>query len=87
MGDDDGGKLFTPEEYEEYKRRVLPQRLKNRLYVSFGVPGGIDCKLIGPETECFCTHRYLITHEIRHPSPIHATTHTDVHDKAHLGVM
>jgi hypothetical protein len=24
VGDDDGGKLFTPEEYEEYKRRVLP---------------------------------------------------------------
>lgn len=58
VGDDDGGKLFTPEEYEEYKRKVLPQRIKNRLYVSFGVPGGIDCKLIGPETQCFCTHRY-----------------------------
>jgi hypothetical protein len=24
VGDDDGGKLFTPEEYDEYKRRVLP---------------------------------------------------------------
>jgi hypothetical protein len=24
VGDDDGGKLFTPEEYEAYKRRVLP---------------------------------------------------------------
>ncbi|CAF4338432.1 unnamed protein product, partial [Rotaria sordida] len=24
VGDDDGGQLFTPEEYEEYKRRVLP---------------------------------------------------------------
>lgn len=24
VGDDDGGKLFTPEEYEEYKRQVLP---------------------------------------------------------------
>ena len=24
MGDDDGGKLFTPEEYEQYKKRVLP---------------------------------------------------------------
>ncbi|CAG5890923.1 unnamed protein product, partial [Menidia menidia] len=58
VGDDDGGKLFTPEQYEEYKRRVLPQRVKNRLYVSFGVPGGIDCKLIGPETQCFCSHRY-----------------------------
>ena len=24
VGDDDGGKLFTPEEYEEYKRKVVP---------------------------------------------------------------
>ncbi|XP_041665715.1 protein FAM221A [Cheilinus undulatus] len=58
VGDDDGGKLFTPEQYEEYKRKKIPQRMKNRLYVSFGVPGFIDCKLIGPETQCFCTHRY-----------------------------
>ncbi|XP_026155441.1 protein FAM221A isoform X2 [Mastacembelus armatus] len=58
VGEDDKGRLFTPEQYEEYKRKVLPQRMKNRLYVSFGVPGGIDCKLIGPETQCFCTHRY-----------------------------
>nr|XP_057903825.1 protein FAM221A [Doryrhamphus excisus] len=58
VGDDDGGELFTPEQYEEYKRKILPQRIQNRLYVSFGVPGGIDCKLIGPETQCFCAHRY-----------------------------
>nr|XP_040044292.1 protein FAM221A [Gasterosteus aculeatus aculeatus] len=58
VGDDDGGQLFTPEEYEEYKKRMLPQRAKNRLYVSVGVPGGIDCKLVGPETPCFCSHRY-----------------------------
>lgn len=57
VGDDDGGKLFTPEQYEEYKRKVLPRHVQNRLYVSFGVPGGIDCKQIGPETQCFCTHR------------------------------
>lgn len=24
VGDDDGGTLFTPEEYESYKKRVLP---------------------------------------------------------------
>jgi len=24
VGDDDGGKVFSPEEYEEYKKRVLP---------------------------------------------------------------
>ncbi|XP_047461347.1 protein FAM221A [Mugil cephalus] len=58
VGDDDGGELFTPEQYEAYKRNVLPQRVKNRLYVSFGVPGEIDCKVVGPETQCFCTHRY-----------------------------
>lgn len=57
VGDDDGGKLFTPEEYEEYKRKVLPMRLQNRLYVSWRSPTGMDCKLVGPETLCFCTHR------------------------------
>ncbi|XP_075413687.1 protein FAM221A isoform X1 [Tenrec ecaudatus] len=58
VGEDDGGKLFTPEEYEEYKRKVLPARLQNRLYVSWRSPTGMDCKLVGPETLCFCTHRY-----------------------------
>lgn len=57
MGDDDGEKLFTPEQYEEYRKKMFSQRLKNRLYVSYGVPGSTDCKLIGPETQCFCAHR------------------------------
>ncbi|XP_074543592.1 protein FAM221A [Halichoeres trimaculatus] len=58
VGDDDGGILFTPQQFEEYKKKVISKRMKNRLYASFGVPGGIDCKLIGPETQCFCAHRY-----------------------------
>ncbi|KAG8443010.1 hypothetical protein GDO86_011723 [Hymenochirus boettgeri] len=58
VGEDDGGKLFTPEEYEEYKKTVLPMRLQNRLYVSWRSPSGMDCKLVGPETPCFCNHRY-----------------------------
>ncbi|XP_039198028.1 protein FAM221A isoform X1 [Crotalus tigris] len=58
VGEDDGGKLFTPEEYEQYKKQVLPIRLQNRLYVSWRSPTGIDCKLVGPETLCFCSHRY-----------------------------
>ncbi|XP_077973218.1 protein FAM221A-like isoform X2 [Styela clava] len=58
VGDDDNGKLFTPEEYEEYKRKVLPLRSKNRLYVSWSNSQGMDCKIIGPETKCFCQHRY-----------------------------
>ncbi|XP_071478446.1 protein FAM221A-like [Diadema antillarum] len=58
VGDDDGGTLFTPKQYEDYKKRVLPARMKNRLFVSWTSPTGMDCKLIGPETKCFCQHRY-----------------------------
>ncbi|XP_069133580.1 protein FAM221A-like isoform X1 [Argopecten irradians] len=58
VGDDDGGKMFTPEEFEDYKKNVLPKRMKNRLYTSWSSPTGMDCKLIGPETPCFCKHRY-----------------------------
>lgn len=58
VGEDDGGKMFTPEEFEEYKKKMLPQRMKNRLYTAHAGPTGMDCKLIGPETLCFCKHRY-----------------------------
>ena len=59
VGDDDGGNLFTPDEFEEYKKKVLPLRIANRLFVSWTAPNGMDCKLVGPETMCFCNHRYL----------------------------
>ncbi|KAK0068340.1 protein FAM221A [Biomphalaria pfeifferi] len=58
VGDDDGGQLFTQDEYEAYKKKVIPQRIKNRLYTCFSNQSGMDCKLVGPETPCFCTHRY-----------------------------
>ncbi|XP_002126539.2 protein FAM221A-like [Ciona intestinalis] len=58
VGDDDHGRLFSPEEYEAYKKKVLPMRMENRLYVSWSNPEGMDCKLVGPETLCFCQHRY-----------------------------
>ncbi|CAH1797729.1 unnamed protein product [Owenia fusiformis] len=58
VGDDDGGKTFTQEEYDNYKKKVLPMRMKNRLFTSWSNPDGMDCKMIGPETPCFCTHRY-----------------------------
>ena len=58
VGDDDGGTPFTEKQYKEYKKRVLPQRLKNRLFVSWTNPEGMDCIQVGPETECFCRHRY-----------------------------
>jgi len=58
VGDDDGGTLFTPEQYEKYKKEVIPKRLKNRLFVSWVNPDGMDCKCVGPETLCRCGHRY-----------------------------
>jgi len=58
VGDDDGGVMFTPEQYEKYKREVIPKRLKNRLFVSWVNPDGMDCKCVGPETLCRCGHRY-----------------------------
>ena len=73
VGDDDNGKLFSPEEYEDYKRKVVPQRIKNRLYVSWTNPNGMDCKLIGPETQCFCQHRYK-QHKTDFDGPVTSTS-------------
>ncbi|KAI3385864.1 hypothetical protein SNEBB_006474 [Seison nebaliae] len=57
VGDDDNGKLFTPEEFEAYKQQHKDRAL-NRLYVSWTNSKGMDCKLVGPETPCFCGHKY-----------------------------
>ena len=37
------------------------KRLKNRLYVSWTNSTGMDCILVGPETPCFCQHRYFFS--------------------------
>eukprot|EP00116_Pleurobrachia_bachei_P000016 sb/3460278/ len=60
VGDDVGDDLMSPEQFEEYKRTVVPERMKNRLYLSWRVTANapVDCELIGPETNCHCQHRY-----------------------------
>jgi len=68
VGDDDGGTPFSPSEYQAYLRDVVPMRIKNRLYVSWQNPSGMDCKLIGPETKCLCQCRYK-AHESDVPDP------------------
>ena len=61
VGDDDGGVLFTPEQYKRYKQKMIPQRMRNRLFVSWAAsPDGIECKMVGPETMCFCQHRLVL---------------------------
>ena len=58
VGDDDRGKLFTEAEYEAYKKKWIPIRMKNRIYIAWhNSDEDMDCKLIGPETLCFCGHR------------------------------
>ncbi|CAJ0966203.1 unnamed protein product, partial [Ranitomeya imitator] len=75
VGEDDGGKMFTPEEYEAYKKTVLPTRAQNRLFVSWRSPTGIDCKLVGPETPCFCTHSHTSWIYEPHVMDLRATRH------------
>jgi len=57
VGDDDGGKLMTDKEFEAYKKKVAESR-KNHLYVYWVNIKGYDCKAIGPESMCFCGHRF-----------------------------
>ncbi len=57
VGNDDNGKMMSEAEFEEYKKKVRGARA-NRLYVSWRNTKGIDCKMIGPSSTCFCGHRY-----------------------------
>eukprot|EP00746_Dinoflagellata_sp_MGD_P138706 gnl/MRDRNA2_/MRDRNA2_72301_c0_seq1.p1 gnl/MRDRNA2_/MRDRNA2_72301_c0~~gnl/MRDRNA2_/MRDRNA2_72301_c0_seq1.p1 ORF type:complete len:396 (-),score=56.16 gnl/MRDRNA2_/MRDRNA2_72301_c0_seq1:119-1306(-) len=53
----DGGKPLPEPVYEDLKQKAMnPAR---RLYVNWrNVDSGIDCKAIGPQSMCLCTHRY-----------------------------
>jgi hypothetical protein len=54
VGDADGGILFTPEQYDEYRRQ---RQAAPRTYVSWrpiGEPSQ-ECRAIGPESMCECT--------------------------------
>lgn len=57
VGHDDGGQLMSEAEFEAYKASVREKR-KNRLYVNWRNADGVDCKSIGPASQCFCGHRY-----------------------------
>lgn len=57
VGDDDGGKVMSDKEFEAYKDKVKESR-KNHLYVYWANDKGFECKAIGPESMCFCGHRY-----------------------------
>lgn len=57
VGNDDNGKLMSEKQFEEYKKKVAKSR-KNHLYVYWVNCEGAECKAIGPESMCFCNHRF-----------------------------
>ena len=57
VGNADGGKMMSEQEFEEYKQNVRGAR-KNRLYVYWRNRDGLDCRTIGPASQCFCGHRF-----------------------------
>ena len=57
VGNDDNGKLMSEKEYESYKKD-LKNKKREHLYVYWINSTGFECKVIGPESMCFCNHRY-----------------------------
>lgn len=57
VGNADGGNMMSEEEFAAYKDQVREAR-KNRLYVVWRNAKGVDCKTMGPQSQCFCGHRF-----------------------------
>ena len=57
VGGDDNGKMMSEKEFEAYLAKVSESR-KNHLYVHWTNEKGYDCKAIGPDSMCFCGHRF-----------------------------
>ncbi len=51
---------ILPEELQNMDIGQLPvsEKSKNRLYLSWNNAKGTECKMIGPETKCFCNHKF-----------------------------
>ena len=54
---DTGGKMMSEKEFEEYKKNYS-KLAENRLYTSWYNSKGLECKVVGPSTKCFCDHFY-----------------------------
>lgn len=51
VGEDDGGELFTPEQYEEYKKKVLPMvRTNNQTIKTSKQTNCIICGILNNTT-------------------------------------
>jgi len=52
----DGGRPLPEPVYEELRKRAADG--SKRLYVYWRHTSGLDCRAIGPQSMCFCGHRY-----------------------------
>ncbi|CEM30336.1 unnamed protein product [Vitrella brassicaformis CCMP3155] len=58
VGDTDGGALLSEEEYGKLQAKAAKAK-ENELHVYWrNTSTGMDCKIIGPSSKCFCGHRY-----------------------------
>lgn len=66
-GDVDHGQneLMSEQEFEKLKKEMAV-KYKNRIYCSWRNSQGLECKMIGPATKCFCDHRFK-DHEFVNP--------------------
>lgn len=56
---------MSEKEFEEYKKNYR-EKSKNRIYCSWRNQKGQECKMVGPQTKCFCDHRFK-DHEYLEP--------------------
>ena len=54
---DTSDNVMTEKEFDEFKKNMRTNA-KNRLYVNWVSPDGLECKAIGPSSKCFCDHRF-----------------------------
>ncbi|EGR28488.1 hypothetical protein IMG5_174420 [Ichthyophthirius multifiliis] len=65
VGGYDNGKLMSEQEFEEFKQNYR-EKAKNRVYCVWKNSLGLDCKVVGPQSKCFCDHRFK-DHEYLQP--------------------
>lgn len=64
---DTGDKLMSEKEYEDFKKN-MKNSAQHRLYTYWVNSQGLECKVIGPSTKCFCDHRYKEHNYLEHKS-------------------
>lgn len=48
---------MSEKQYAEYKKNYAAKAEK-RLYTTWYNPDGVECKIVGPASKCFCDHPY-----------------------------